>query len=87
MEDSILQQDAVGAIALANEEHPCPLSETPIRFLCVVCMEQEKSVVLLPCKHMCMCKACTQQILARGQDTAMCPVCRGPIHDIMGLYV
>jgi len=43
---------------------------------CVVCMEVEKSVALLPCSHLCMCVACTEIIMA---STKQCPVCRAPV--------
>jgi hypothetical protein len=46
------------------------------RLLCVVCMEVEKSVTLLPCSHLCMCVACTEIIMA---STKQCPVCRAPV--------
>ena len=46
------------------------------RLLCVVCMEVEKSVALLPCSHLCMCVACTDIIMA---STKQCPVCRAPV--------
>ena len=46
------------------------------RLLCVVCLEVEKSVLLLPCSHLCMCGTCTESIMA---STKQCPVCRAPI--------
>ena len=46
--------------------------------LCVVCMEREKKVLLLPCKHVCMCKVCSDEIVA---GSAQCPVCREHIVD------
>ena len=56
-----------------------PLLSHPISdMVCIVCMEREKKVVLLPCKHMCMCKVCTDEIMA---DKARCPVCREPVVD------
>ena len=49
-------------------------------FLCVVCMEREKKVLLLPCKHVCMCKVCSDEIVA---DSAQCLVCREHIVDLI----
>ena len=46
------------------------------RWLCVVCLEAEKGVLLLPCSHMCMCTACTESIMANSKQ---CPVCRSAI--------
>jgi len=43
--------------------------------MCCCCWELPKSVVLLPCRHMCVCEAC-------GLDEATmpkCPMCREPI--------
>ena len=45
--------------------------------MCVVCMEREKSVLLMPCLHLCICQGCTDQLIAHsGRKKAMCPVCR-----------
>ena len=46
------------------------------RWLCVVCLEEEKEVLLLPCSHLCLCSACAQSIMA---STKQCPVCRSAI--------
>ena len=54
------------------------LSHPRSGMVCIVCMEREKKVVLLPCKHMCMCKVCTDEIMA---DKAQCPVCREAVVD------
>ena len=57
--------------------------------MCTVCMEDEKSVLLLPCKHLCMCKGCTNKLIAQsGRKKAMCPVCRNQIkHTIEDIFV
>ena len=62
-------------------EQPSPESRRHPRadvLLCVVCMEREKKVILLPCRHICMCKACTDKIVG---DSAQCPVCREHVVD------
>ncbi|PWZ26651.1 putative BOI-related E3 ubiquitin-protein ligase 3 [Zea mays] len=40
------------------------------RWACRACGEGEASVLLLPCRHMCLCKACEPR-------TDACPVCSG----------
>ena len=53
--------------------------------VCVVCMERaEKSVLLMPCKHLCVCKDCTDKLLT--QSKPMCPVCRNPILDTIEVF-
>jgi hypothetical protein len=41
--------------------------------LCVVCMEEPRSIVLVPCGHMALCKDCCEQIMAK--DRKECPMC------------
>lgn len=48
--------------------------------LCVVCIDAEKSVLLLPCRHVCVCKLCSRQI-----DS--CPVCRAQIQDKINVFM
>jgi hypothetical protein len=31
--------------------------------LCCICRESPKCILLLPCKHVCMCSACAEQCL------------------------
>jgi len=50
--------------------------------LCVVCQGAEKSVVLLPCRHVCLCKDC-----ARNDAVADCPLCRVPIQDRIAVFM
>ncbi|XP_033762592.1 uncharacterized protein LOC117344062 [Pecten maximus] len=55
---------------------------------CVVCQDQNKSVLILPCRHMCLCVDCGNQI-ARARNVARrtCPLCRQRIRTIMNVYV
>lgn len=39
---------------------------------CVACLVEEKSTILEPCSHLCMCTACAQRI-------THCPICRTAI--------
>ena len=48
--------------------------------MCVVCIDQDKSVLLLPCRHVCVCKLCSRQL-----DT--CPVCRTHIDDKINVFM
>lgn len=41
--------------------------------ICVVCMQNARSVISLPCKHMSLCSTCTKAI---KRTTNRCPVCR-----------
>ncbi|GMI40017.1 hypothetical protein TrCOL_g2027 [Triparma columacea] len=47
---------------------------------CVICLDNKRNTVLLPCKHLCVCKACA------GPTLKECPMCRQEIHDSMRVY-
>ncbi|XP_022244745.1 uncharacterized protein LOC111086394 [Limulus polyphemus] len=53
------------------------------RQLCVVCQDQLKSVILLPCRHFCLCQACRSAIIVLGSG---CPICRRPILDYLHVF-
>ncbi|XP_013402763.1 uncharacterized protein LOC106168294 [Lingula anatina] len=56
--------------------------------LCVVCQDQVKCVLILPCKHMCLCVHCAHQITAaRMANRRICPLCRTRIEKVMNVYV
>lgn len=47
---------------------------------CVVCIENRKSTLLMPCKHLCVCSECAKQV-----DN--CPMCRKKVTDRIGIYL
>ncbi|WAR31251.1 RNF26-like protein, partial [Mya arenaria] len=52
--------------------------------ICVVCQDQNKSVLILPCRHMCLCVDCGDQIArSRSRSRRVCPLCRTKINTIM----
>jgi hypothetical protein len=52
---------------------------------CVVCMEETRSCLFLPCRHMCVCRACADLIMASA--TANCPKCRTKVENIIDVFV
>jgi len=44
--------------------------------VCVVCQEHAKSVLILPCRHLCLCQRCSENQLLRT-----CPLCRENIES------
>ena len=56
--------------------------------MCVVCQDAHKSVLILPCKHMCLCVACANQIVrSHFPERRICPLCRTRIERVMDVYV
>lgn len=55
---------------------------------CVVCQDHVKTVLILPCKHMCLCVQCANHIVrSTPPDRNVCPLCRTRIHKVMNIYV
>jgi hypothetical protein len=48
--------------------------------LCVICLTNEKDTAVIPCRHLCLCKECAGTLM---QHTPKCPVCRGPIAQLL----
>lgn len=48
---------------------------------CVVCMDAPKTVLLLPCRHLCVCSGCSQR-----QELTNCPICRLNISSKIDTY-
>jgi len=46
---------------------------------CSVCLENERNVVLMPCRHLCCCSVCSRQL-------ALCPVCKAVISEFFPIY-
>jgi len=47
---------------------------------CSVCLVRVKNVVFMPCRHLCACMECSENV-------AQCPICRGLIHNRIRVYL
>ena len=64
--------------------------------VCVVCKVRVKSVVLMPCKHLCCCSVCAKALQKGGTwDTSVpdakickpqCPLCRSPFLEAVNVF-
>ncbi len=48
---------------------------------CCICKDAPKTVLLLPCRHLCLCESC-----AGLPVVSTCPVCRGQISQKLQVY-
>lgn len=51
---------------------------------CAICLDKEKTVVVVPCGHKCMCVACAKQLQA--SLAPRCPLCRGALERITRVF-
>jgi hypothetical protein len=50
---------------------------------CVICQDEQKNVLFLPCRHMCACGDCSRRLVG---DLAHCPICRSAIRQRVEVY-
>jgi len=54
--------------------------EEPDETLCCICCERKKSILLNPCKHVCICGECATR------DLDCCPICRETIEEATSVF-
>ena len=62
------------------------LEEERDRQLCVVCQDNEKHILIFPCKHLCICIDCVEEIASSRVDRRKCPLCRRQISSYLEVY-
>ena len=51
--------------------------------LCCICRDATKTILLLPCRHLCLCEDCSVSL---QQRRGSCPVCRETVRDTLRVY-
>ena len=47
---------------------------------CVICLTDIRNVLLLPCRHLCLCGSCAENLKFQS---ANCPICRVPFRALL----
>ena len=57
-------------------------------YLCVICMDQQKTHLVMPCRHLTFCKACAAQYKEKAsKNSHLCPTCRQPIESMVEIFL
>ena len=52
--------------------------------LCCICTDREKCIMMLPCRHLCICERCMTLLKNHGNS---CPMCRKPVKQMIKAYL
>jgi len=75
-------EEAVAARRAAEADEAAGAAAKEGRKLeCTVCMENERNVMLMPCRHVATCAACASQL------KGCCPICRRPVESTHQVYL
>merc|ERR1711976_783606 len=57
--------------------------------LCVICQDQEKCIMILPCRHLCICATCQTNLLRRNNHahSRTCHICRRHVKQMIKAYL
>ena len=47
---------------------------------CVICLSEERTHMLTPCNHLCLCLTCSKNM-------KKCPSCRTPVRNVVRVYI
>lgn len=56
------------------------------RITCCICFIHEKSILLQPCNHICLCAHCVEELLETYEEP-LCPLCRSIITSYVDVYI
>jgi hypothetical protein len=76
------QMDAQLGVVPPAAPAPQPHAEEA---LCVVCMDERKQRLMVPCMHVCVCEACALRLL--DAQAPHCPVCRTPVESTTRVFI
>ena len=51
---------------------------------CIVCLSEQREVILMNCGHVCVCAGCAMEIM---QTRALCPICRATIDRVAPAFI
>lgn len=57
--------------------------------LCVICQDREKCIMILPCRHLCICQDCQVTLMQRTDQahSRTCPICRKNVKQTIKAYL
>ena len=82
-----VKQELTNDLAKSHQQQHADMLKDNDEHLCVVCMDNERSCLYVPCNHLVVCVECDADIKAASLP---CPYCNEPIdreESVLGLVV
>lgn len=100
IEERIIEDGRIGIAETGNDEAPSDpnngtkkvqesLNEEANEVtICIVCQDKQRSTVLLPCRHLCLCRECAESLMNNiNRKKRKCPLCRCDIANVLDVYI
>ncbi|CEM37426.1 unnamed protein product [Vitrella brassicaformis CCMP3155] len=55
--------------------------------ICCICLDRPMAMAVLPCRHPVFCRECSDAWMRRPPDQSMCPICRGPVEEMVLVHI
>ncbi len=62
-----------------------PTPDIKNNFMCLICFQRTVRCIFIPCKHMCTCSECAQEI--RIKLNSSCPICRQIFNEVWDVFL
>ncbi|CEM15506.1 unnamed protein product [Vitrella brassicaformis CCMP3155] len=82
-----LEREAMRLEKEAIERENKRLEEERESTECDICMASKKSIVLIPCRHFCLCGGCAAALMSKPVAQRLCPRCRQAITATRHVYL
>lgn len=77
---SYLLQEIYGIENKVNKSEKTYEEDSDNSFECVICMSDLRDTLILPCRHLCLCKSCANSLRYQANN---CPICRVPFRALL----
>lgn len=80
-DDKVVVDGVTSSVSRVFQEENDQSGETDFSDgLCLICCTNPATVIAFPCRHCCMCRACSEKFAALSNH---CPVCRAVVHELI----
>jgi hypothetical protein len=73
-------ESSISRVFLRHESGSAPSDGDFTEGLCLICCSVPATVIACPCRHCCMCRACSERCAGISNH---CPVCRGTVLELI----